>query len=88
MPHANLTQVSLCDVPVNQVCTLVKMGSLGRTNGSTFESNRYPSRCHYPSCRTNHLRSCRSRIKMIPRLAIGTEIAKELKVVLGERNAS
>ncbi|WP_302944528.1 hypothetical protein [Turicimonas muris] len=28
MPHANLTQVSLCDVPVNQVCTLVKWGAL------------------------------------------------------------
>ena len=65
MPHANLSQVSLRNVPVGQECPLVKWGALEQTISGPVVVVLNDSR-----------------------LALGTEIAKELKVVLGENNAS
>ena len=87
MPHANLTQVSLCDVPVNQVCTLVKWGALDEP---TVQRLNQTGILLGVSIRVAEQTISGPVVVVLndSRLAIGTEIAKELKVVLGERNAS
>lgn len=87
MPHANLSQVSLPNVPVGQECTLVKWGELDEP---TIQRLNQTGILLGVTIRVTEQTISGPVVVVLndSRLALGTEIAKELKVVLGENNAS